>query len=186
MPLTSEQVSRIIENTVTVVRERPELIAQWRADLLELLAQARRARLEDESIFVAAVIALLESPRDTLPTGTIYDTVWQTILAGLRTGDLPSSLGATRDEALERLLRSVAEAVVVVMTRAPDQKGAVADELRELRQAAAESRVDELAGWLDDALALLAGTPLETLGRAHQGIYAAYWGAIAEYLAARA
>jgi hypothetical protein len=77
---------------------------------------------------------------------------------------------------LDRLLNSVAEAVIAVMTEVPDQRAAVADELREMRGAASDGQVVELIRWIDDLLALLDGKPgLDRSGEGHQGIYGAYW-----------
>jgi soluble cytochrome b562 len=83
---------------------------------------------------------------------------------------------------LDRLLSSMAEALVAVMTQVPDQKPTVADELREIHTAATQAGVRELISWLDDALAVLDGAPVQSLGQTHQGVYAAYWNEVAQKL----
>jgi uncharacterized protein YbcC (UPF0753/DUF2309 family) len=173
--LTSEQVNQVVSNTTLVLLVRPDLLPEWQENLMDLLRQARSAELYEEAIFVSAVLALLYAPGDTLPTGTIYDYAWQTILTGLQTG-MPQPAVSQGDEmTLDRLLNSVAEAVIAVMTQIPEQKDTIADELREMRGAAVEAQVDELIRWIDDLLALIAGTSPAELGGDQQGIYGAYW-----------
>jgi hypothetical protein len=179
--LTSEQVDQVVSNTAVVLLARPDLLPEWRANLLDLLRQARQSALDEEAVFVAAVLALLHSPGDTLPTGTAYDYAWQSILMSLQTGVLQPVSRAPQAESmtLDRLLQSVTEAVVAVMTQVPEQKDAVASELRQMREAAVDADVAELRAWLDDVLALLRGTPITQLGNGHEGMYATYWTIIA-------
>ena len=180
--LTAEQIRQVVNNTVVVMLARLDLLPEWQENLLDLLQQAREAHLDEEAIFVSAVLALLHSPSDTLPTGTVYDYAWQSILTGLRTGVTPPPPAEGDTLSLDRLLNSMAEALVAVMTQVPNQKDTVADELRGIRSAAAQAGVTELTDWLDDALALLDGAPAQSLGRNHQGVYADYWNVIAQKL----
>ena len=176
--LTSEQVNQVVSNTTLVLLVRPDLMPEWRDNLMDLLRQARTSDLHEEAIFVSAVLALLHSPNDTLPTGTTYDYAWQAILTGLQTG-VPQPAAGQGEQGeqmtLDRLLNSVAEAVIAVMTQVPQQKDAVADELREMRAAAVDGEVPDLVDWIDDLLALLDGTPSGELGEENQGVYGAYW-----------
>jgi hypothetical protein len=180
--LTSEQIRQMVNNTVVVLLARLDLLPEWQENLLDLLQQAREAHLDEEAIFVSAVLALLHSPGDTLPTGTVYDNAWQSIVTGLRTGNVQPALADDETMSLERLLDSMAEALVAVMTQVPDQKPTVAGELREIRAAAAQADVSALTNWLDDALAVLDGAPVQSLGQNHQGVYAAYWNEVIQKL----
>jgi hypothetical protein len=174
--LTPEQVNQVVSNTTLVLLVRPDLLPEWRENLMDLLRQARATDMHEAAIFVSAVLTLLHSPDDTLPTGTVYDYAWQAILTGLQTGVPQPAASQGEQMTLDRLLNSVAEAVIAVMTQVPDQKSAVASEMREMRAAAVEARVAELARWIDDLLELLAGTPSADLPREdHQGVYGAYW-----------
>ena len=175
--LTSEQVHQIVNNTLLVLLARPELRGEWRANLLDLLEQAREHALEDEMLFVAAVLSLLEKPNDRLPTGTVYDYAWEALLTGLATGRL-QPLDDEDDFSLDRLLRSVAEALVAVLTTSPEQRDVVSREVQNMLQAAQHSEAPELQTWLADVLAVLEGTDPTTLGQHHDGLYAAYWQAI--------
>lgn len=184
--LTTDQVNQVVNNTTTVLLVRPDLIGEWRTNLMDLLVQTRTASLDEEAIFVAAVLALLHSPHDSMPTGTVYDYAWNTILIGLQTGQTQPA--ASHDEeqiTIERLLQSIAEALVAVMTERPQQKDAVASELREMRAAAIDADVPELKSWLDDGLALLRGAAIDKLGANHIGIYDEYWRAIVREILAR-
>jgi len=175
--LNSEQIHQIVNNTLLVILARPELRDEWRANLLDLLQQARHQGLEDEMLFVAAVLSLLETPNDRLPTGTVYDYAWEALLTGLTTGKL-QPLDDDSDLSMERLLRSVAEALVAVLTVSPDQRDVVAQEVHNMHQAAQKSNASELHAWLTDVLAVLDGTHPATLGQHHKGLYADYWQAI--------
>lgn len=174
--LTPEQVNQVVSNTTLVLLVRPDLLPEWRDNLMDLLRQARATDMHEAAIFVSAVLALLHSPDDTLPTGTVYDYAWQAILTGLQTGiaQTPASQGETIT--LDRLLNSVAEAVIAVLTQVPHQKEAVVGEIYEMRAAAVEAQVAELVRWIDDLLALLAGVPAANLPHEkHEGIYGVYW-----------
>jgi hypothetical protein len=174
--LTPEQVNQVVSNTTLVLLIRPDLLPEWRNNLMDLLRQTRSTDMQEAAIFVSAVLALLHSPGDTLPTGTVYDYAWQAILTGLQTGVPQPAASQGEQMTLDRLLNSVTEAAVAVMTQVPQQKDAVADELREMRAAAVEAQVAELTRWIDDVLALLSGTPSSDLpGEEHQGVYGAYW-----------
>ena len=175
--LSSEQVHQIVNNTLLVLLARPELREEWRDNLLDLLNQARQMQLEDETLFVAAVLSLLERPNDRLPTGTVYDYAWEALLTGLKTGRL-QPLDDEGEFSLDRLLRSVAEALVAVHTTAPDQRDTVTKEVQNMLQAAQSSEATELQAWLTDVLAVLNGTNPATLTSNHEGLYAAYWQAI--------
>ncbi len=175
--LTSEQVHQIVNNTLLVLLARPELREEWRANLLDLLAQAREHGLEDEMLFVAAVLSLLEKPNDRLPTGTVYDYAWEALLNGLATGRL-QPLDDEETFSLERLLRSVAEALVAVLTVSPQQRHMVTQEVQNILQAAQNSELGELQVWLRDALSVLNGADPAALEAHHEGLYAAYWQAI--------
>ncbi|MBN1565272.1 MAG: hypothetical protein JXA10_15615 [Anaerolineae bacterium] len=182
--LTTDQVNQVVNNTTLVLLVRPDLIPEWRSNLVDLLNQTRQAALDEEAIFVSAVLSLLHSPTDTLPTGTPYDHAWQTILVGLQRGEIQPAAATPGEETMtiERLLQSIAEALVAVMTEVPQQKDAVASELIEMRAAALEADVPELRAWLDDGLALLAGAALADLGAQHEGIYATYWQTVVKNL----
>jgi len=175
--LTSEQVHQIVNNTLLVLLARPELQREWRANLLDLLKQAREQALEDEMLFVAAVLSLLEKPNDRLPTGTAYDYAWEALLTGLKTGRL-QPLDDEDGFSLEHLLRSVAEALVAVFTTSPNQRDVVTREVQNMLQAAQDSNVPELETWLADALAVLNGADPIALAQHHEGLYGAYWQAI--------
>lgn len=176
--LTPEQVQQMVVNTVVVLLARPDLAPEWEAHLLDLLDQARQRQLEDEQLFVAAVVTLLNSPQDTLPTGTIYDRAWQALIASLRTGTLIDPQAETGVDTLDELLGAVVEAVVAARTVLPDQADAIAGELRDLRAAAERAAAAELVRWVDDALAVLAGESPADRGAEHEGVYAAYWQAL--------
>lgn len=184
MVLTSEQVKQIVNNTVIVLLARADMIDEWQVSLSDLLAQARRSNLDDESVFVAAVITLLGHPDDTLPTGTSYDRAWESILVGLQTGvvqddepvDDPDGLS------LDRLLKSIAEAAITVLTRAPEQKSVIEAELHQIRSSADEADLVELSAWLNDVLALLSGANPANMGTNHQGVYSIYWNALVQNL----
>jgi hypothetical protein len=121
------------------------------------------------------VLSLLYSPSDTLPTGTVYDFAWQSILTGLQTG-VPQPTASQSDQmTLDRLLNSVSEAVIAVMTQVPEQKDAVTAELRDMRIAAVDAQITDFTRWIDDVLSLLAGTTDVESGQDHQGVYGAYW-----------
>ena len=175
--LSSDQVHQIVNNTLLVLLARPELRSEWRANLLDLLGQTREMGLEDEMLFVAAVLSLMEKPNDRLPTGTIYDYAWEALLTGLATGRL-QPLDDESEFSLDRLLRSVAEALVAVHTTAPNQREVVEQEVQNMLQAAQNSETTELQAWLTDVLAVLNGADPTTLGAKHEGLYAAYWQAI--------
>ncbi len=176
--LTSDQVEQVINNTMVVMLVRPDLMSDWSDNLSDLLTQAREARLDEESIFVAAVLTLLYSPEDNLPTGTTYDPAWQSLLSGLRTGVRQPAATQGERMTLDRLLNSISEAVIAVLTRAPDQKPIIAIELNEMREAAVKGQMDEMVAWIDNALEVLNGAPPQALASRHQGVYAAYWDAI--------
>ncbi|GAB4414782.1 MAG: hypothetical protein Kow00106_10020 [Anaerolineae bacterium] len=176
--LTPDQVRQIVTNTVVVLLARPDLAPEWQAHLLELLDQARQQQLEDEQLFVAAVVTLLGSPDDTLPTGTVYDHVWQALITSLRTGRLIEPEAEADTDTLDELLGAVVEAVVAARTVLPDQATAIAAELRDLRAAAERADAEELVRWVDDALAVLAGESPQDRGTEHEGVYAAYWQAL--------
>lgn len=179
--LTTDQVNHIVNNTMVVLLARPDLLPDWRANLQDLLQQARSQQLEDEMLFVAAVLTLLDKPDDTLPTGTVYDNAWESLLISLSTG-VAQPVGDDQDEAMDQLLKSVAEAVVAVLTQVPDHRAAVKLELEQMHATAEEAAATELAAWISDLLALLDGTPPDELGRAREDIYAAYWDAIVRSL----
>ncbi len=176
--LTPEQVQQIVVNTVVALLARPDLVPTWRAHLLELLDQARQQQLEDEQLFVAAIVTLLNSPEDTLPTGTRYDRAWQALITSLRTGTLIDPEAEADTDTLDELLGAVVEAVVAARTVLPDQADAIAGELRELRAAAERADAEELVRWVDDALAVLAGESPQDRGTDHEGVYAVYWQAL--------
>lgn len=176
--LTSDQVDQIVNNTMLVLLVRPDLKGEWDTNLTNLLEQTRQYGMDDEAIFVAAVLTMLHTPDDALPTGTIYDHAWQSIVIGLQTGVAQPAASQSESLSLDRVLNSVAEALITVMTEHPEQQDVVSNELREMRTAATEAQIDELIAWLDDALALVQGTPATDLGQEHQGVYATYWEAI--------
>lgn len=181
--LTADQLNRVISNTVIVLLARPDLQTEWRANLVRLLHQVREAEGDEETIFLAAVLNLLHHPEDTMPTGTRYDHAWESILTGVQTGVLHSTHRQEEEEiTLERLLGSVTQAVIAVLSRGVADKDLVEGDLREMRAAAAQASAEELAMWIDDALALLNGTPAAELGQKHQGVYAIYWQALAQNL----
>ncbi|MBN1200323.1 MAG: hypothetical protein JXJ20_00575 [Anaerolineae bacterium] len=174
--LKPEQLDNVVNNTLVVLLMRPDLVSQWQTDLQNLLKEMLSGTQEDEAVFLAAVLNLLDNPGDTLPTGTIYDRDWEKILAGLKTGTVHSASSEDSDSMrLDQLLSSVVRAVIAVMTRAAEQKDAIEDELRQIHVAAVDSEVDELASWLDDVLAILGGIAPRDLGNRHQGVYAVYW-----------
>lgn len=179
--LSPDQINNIVNNTMVVLLARPDLLPDWHENLLDLLRQTREHALEEEMLFVAAVVTLLNSPDDTLPTGTSYDYAWQSLLSGLATG-VVQPMAQNDDEALEQLLQSVAEAVVVVMTTAPDHRDAIRGEIEEIRESSRHAGLPGLTAWLDDLLALLTGTPLSALTREHSDRYGAYWDAIVSRL----
>jgi hypothetical protein len=175
LALTSEQVNQVVSNTTLVLLVRPDLLPEWRENLMALLQQARSSDLHEEAIFVSAVLSLLYSPGDTLPTGTVYDYAWQSILTGLQTGVPQPTASQGEQMTLDRLLNSVSEAVIAVMTQVPEQKEAIAGELRDMRIAAVDARITDLIRWIDDVLALLNGSTTPESGEEHQGVYGAYW-----------
>jgi len=177
--LTTEQLKQVVNNTVVVMLVRPDLVNEWYSNLFEMMRQAQRATLEDEAVFIAAVLSLLQSPNDTLPTGTIYDRAWESILVGLQTGVVQEQAGVESETvSLEQLLNSIVQAVVTVITQAPGQKETIVDEMVQIRAAAIESGVPDLADWLDDVIALLKDIGEPDLGQRHEGIYATYWKAL--------
>ncbi|MCD4686610.1 MAG: hypothetical protein K8S97_11805 [Anaerolineae bacterium] len=178
--LTMDQVGQIVNNTMLVLLARPDLMPDWRANLQDLMVQSRVQQMEDEMLFVAAVLTLLHSPDDKLPTGTAYDYAWESLLISLATGVAQPLDREEEGISLERLLRSVAEAVVAVVTHAPEQKDTIQTEILQMRAAAENAAVPELIAWVDDALALLGGAALDDLDQQHQGIYATYWDAITQ------
>lgn len=171
--LTSEQVQQVVQNTVLVALARSDLLPDWRANLGDLIQQMRAAALDDEAIFLAAVLALLDRPTDTLPTGTRYDQAWQAIVTSLQTGSLPSAREET--VTLDRLLESIAQAISAVQTHAPDQHQAVYEELMHIKAAALEAKVPELVVWIDDALDVLDGAEAAERAHHHAGMYSVYW-----------
>jgi hypothetical protein len=183
--LTTEQVDQIVNNTMLVLMVRPDLMPEWRTNLENLLQQTQQYEMDDEAIFVAAVLTALHKPTDTLPTGTLYDHAWQSIVVGLQTGVAQPTSAEAESLSLDRLLNSVAEALITVMTEVPEQKEAVISELHDMRTAATDAQIDELIAWIDDALALLHGTPAADLEQQHQGVYATYWDAVIQHIQAR-
>lgn len=179
--LSSEQVTQVVENTVYVLLGRPDLLVEWHTNLVDLLKQTQAIGLDDEELFLAAVLTLLHSPGDRLPTGTRYDRAWDAIMVGLQTGVAGQSTpeGVT----LDQLLHSVVEAVTAILTRAPDQRDNIEGELAEIQAAAVEADIPELVRWLDDARALMSGTPIHLLGQQHEGDYAAFWQQLVQSLA---
>jgi hypothetical protein len=177
--LTSDQVEQVVENTLLVLLGRPDLLGQWHANLEDLLNQALDSDLEDEALFVAAVLALLNVPDDRLATGTVYDQAWESIVIGLQTGVIRPAQSTDEAEqmSLDRLLASVVEAVIAIMQRSPEEKGIVQQELQQMHAAATEAGVTELAAWVEDVLGVLDGR-LDAAGHEHAGIYAAYWEAL--------
>lgn len=173
--LTTEQVNQMVQNTMLVLLVRPDLTEEWHENLASLLQQAREASLEEEMLFVAALLTLLHSPDDSLPTGTSYDPAWRAVRMGLETGIAQPSQAESEAMSLERLLKSVVEAVVAVMTHNLNDRDAVFNELQKIRQAAVDAEVSELRHWLDDVLALLNGTPATDLGSGNEGVYGEYW-----------
>lgn len=176
--LTSEQVNQMVQNTMLVLLVRPDLTEEWHTNLANLLTQAKEANLDDEMMFVAALLTLLHSPDDDLPTGTVYDSAWRAIRMGLQTGIPQAAEADSEAMSLERLLKSVVEAVVAVLTRSQENHDVVLAELRSIRQAAEDAEVGDLCRWLDDILALLNGVPVQQLGGGAEGVYAEYWQAL--------
>jgi len=177
--LTDEQIQQVIQNTALVILARPDLLPDWHANLTELVQQMRAAALDDEAIFLAAVLALLDHPGDTLPTGTQYDAAWEALLVSLQTG----SLRPVREQetiTLDRLLSSIVQAAVAVQTHAAEQRQAVYEELLQIKAAAVESQVPELVVWLDDVLDVLDGAAASERAAHHTGIYGAYWKSLVE------
>lgn len=180
--LTTEQVSQVVNNTVLVLLARRDLVSEWHENLVDLLKQAQQAQLDDETFFVAAVLTLLESPDDTLPTGTIYDPAWEMLVSGLRTGQLPASEPDTERLTLEQLLGTIADTVVAILTEQREYQETVLVELREMRSAAADAAIPELVRWLDDTLTLIESGSPHDLGQNHEGLYASFWEAITHRL----
>jgi hypothetical protein len=180
--LTSEQVNQVINNTVIVILARPDLMMDWHENLTHLLHQAQNAEFDDEAIFIAAVMSLLHSPEDSLPTGTLYDRAWDAILSGVQTGTLQAAEEDAEAMTLERLLNSIIQAVMAAKSGSPEQKTGIEEEMRTIRAAASQADAHELIAWLDDILALLGGTPARQLGKNHQGVYANYWKALMQDL----
>lgn len=181
--LTQDQITQVVENTVVVLLARPDLMAGWHGELFKMMVEARDASIEEEALFLAAVLTLLHSPSDALPTGTRYDYAWELLLTGLQTGMLQPSASQGETMTIDRLLHAVVEAVEAVMTRAPEQKTAVRGELRQIQKSAHESDIGELAAWLSDVLRILDGTPVADIAPQHTDIYHAYWDALVEHLA---
>ncbi|MBI5958104.1 MAG: hypothetical protein HY866_05180 [Chloroflexi bacterium] len=173
--LTAEQLEQIISNTMVVMLVRSDLMADWRGNLLDLLQQARASQLDEEAIFVAAVLNLLYAPDDTLPTGTVYDSSWQSLLTALRTGVRPPAASESREMTLDRLLHTISEAVIAVLTDSPDELDSVTEELNQMMTAATKSAMREMVTWIEDALAVLNGTSPHSVSNHHQGVYATYW-----------
>lgn len=171
--LTSEQVTQVVENTVYVLLGRPDLVPEWHTNLVDLLRQSQSVGLEDEELFIGAVLTLLHSPGDRLPTGTRYDRAWDAIMVGLQTGVVGQS--AAEGITLDRLLHSVVEAVTAILTRAPDQRDSIEAELVDMQTAATEAGLPELVRWLDDVRALMSGEPIHTLGHQHEDEYQTFW-----------
>lgn len=176
--LTTEQVQQVVQNTVLVILARPDLLPDWQTNLSDLIRQMRAAALDDEAIFLAAVLALLDQPADTLPTGTQYDQAWEAIVTGLQTRSLPHAREETIT--LDRLLSSIVQAVTAVQTQAADQRQAVYEELLQIKAAALESQVPELVVWLDDALDVLDGADPAERTHHHTGVYSVYWQSLTE------
>ncbi|HML23213.1 MAG TPA: hypothetical protein PKD09_16280 [Aggregatilinea sp.] len=171
--LSSEQVTQVVENTVYVLLGRPDLLVEWHTNLVDLLKQTQTMGMEDEELFLGAVLTLLHSPADRLPTGTRYDRAWDAIMVGLQTGVAGQS--TSEGITLDQLLHSVIEAVTAILTRAPDQRDEIEAELAEIQAAAMEANIPELVSWLDDVRSLMSGTPIHELGHQHEGDYAAFW-----------
>ncbi|MBN2304326.1 MAG: hypothetical protein JXQ72_07620 [Anaerolineae bacterium] len=177
--LTAEQIKQIINNTMLVMLVQPDLKPEWHENLHGLIRQAQESALEDEAIFAAAVLSLLYAPKDRLPTGTIYDQAWQSLLYTLQTG-----VQQDRDDqpdgsmTLDQLLSSVTEAVIMVKRNAPDQRDQLLGELAEIHRASTESGVPELVRWLEDVIALVNDAPITSLGQNHTGPFRAYWDTI--------
>lgn len=173
--LTNDQVTQMVQNTMVVLLARPDLKPEWHINLMNLLRQTRDAQMEDEMFFIAAVLTLLHSPGDTLATGTLYDHAWRTLLTALQTGVVEPANGGTEAVTVERLLQSVTQAVVTVMNDSPQHAAQLADEVREMRASAVVAEIEPLVAWLSDALQLLEGKPLDTIGTGHSGIFGEYW-----------
>ena len=178
--LGAAQVDQVVHNTLLALREQPGLLPDWQTVLDELLRHLQTAHLDDESVFLAAVLTLLASPTDTLPTGTQYDNAWQELVDGLRTTAAASVRADT--STLDGLLKMVAEAALAVLTDAPAQRPVVAQQIDELRAAASASGMEPLAGWLGDVAALLSGTAADAREGAHEGVYHDYWHALLDHL----
>lgn len=176
--LTTEQVQQVVHNTALVILARPDLLPDWRDNLSDLIQQMRAAALDDEAIFLAAVLALLDRPADALPTGTQYDRAWESLVSGLQTGSLPQMREET--VSLDRLLSSIAQAVAAVCAHAADQREVVAEELLQIKEAAVESQIPELIVWLEDALAVLGGASPAERAHHHAGVYHTYWQSLVE------
>lgn len=178
--LNEEQVNQVIHNTIVVMLARQDLQSEWQADLFDLLHQAQTADMIEEAIFLAAVIALLDSPDDELPTGTRYDPAWHAIRTGLDTGSLP---GTSQSEiSLDRLLQAVVNAIVTVRRDNPHQVDALEEELHEMRAAAAEAGAQDLLHWLDDTIEVLHGSDPAAIASAHTGMFADQWHTLTERL----
>ncbi len=171
--LSSEQVTQVVENTVYVLLGRPDLLVEWHSSLVDLLKQTQSMGMEDEELFLSAVLTLLHSPSDRLPTGTRYDRAWDAIMIGMQTGVV--NQGNTEGITLDQLMHSVVEAVTAILTRAPDQRDDIEGELAEIQSAAVEAGMTELVSWLDDVRSLMGGVPIHELGQQHEGDYAAFW-----------
>ena len=179
--LTTEQVQQVVQNTVLVILARPDLLSDWRTNLVDLIGQMRSADLDEEAIFLAAVRALLDQPGDTLPTGTQYDQAWEAIVTSVQTRSVPSASEAHEDTiTLDRLLGSIVQAVTAVQTHAAEQRQAIYEELLQIKAAAVESDVPELVAWLDDALDVLDGAAPADRAHHHAGVYSTYWQSLTE------
>ncbi len=181
--LSNDQVTQIIQTTMIVLLARPELKPDWQINLAALLQQARDEELEDEMLFVAAVLSLLHSPGDTLPTGTVYDSAWRALLSALQTG-IVQEVGESESESftLENLLESVAQAVVTIMRHEPSRAGQLAEEVRAIRSSSVEAGIEPLVTWLDDVLLLLDGRSPATLNSRHTEMFERYWRFIVDRL----
>jgi hypothetical protein len=183
--LTGEQIQRVVDNTVLVLLVRPDLMEEWQSNLMTLLEQAQQADLEEEAIFIAAVLTLLHYPDDSLLTGTRYDHAWEHLQVGLQTGS-SHAVDQSESMTLDHLLGSIVEAIVTIKKQAPAQqntvRGELQGELKQIKAAAVEAKVGELVAWLDDAAAVLEGESVHNIQHGHQGVYASYWQVLAQNL----
>ncbi|MBN1680834.1 MAG: hypothetical protein JW966_11125 [Anaerolineae bacterium] len=181
--LTVDQVDQVVDNTLLVLLVRPDLLPEWQANLRDLLDQVKNAALDEESLFLAAVLTLLSSPEDMLPTGTSYDNAWSAIMTGIQTGIVQSHPAEDQHTmTLDRLLNSVVQAAAAVLTAAPEQKNLVREEIADMHRSAKDAGVHELAAWLSDVLTVMDDHPIHTIEVQHQGVYAVFWDAFANKL----